>query len=547
MDSGTTVPADNPIIRELPTAYPLDFARQISSGIYPTLPPQDSALREYLRVLIKRKFTVLFCLVGIFALVAVATLKTTPIYEAGGRIAVNKVDSGLVNFKDSGGGLAVDYYDPTDLDTEVRILQSDLLALQVIKQLNLDKRPEFGGTPDSSPNLAPDTLKADSARTSAILGAFKGSLRVALIPNTRIIDIHYRSPNPDLAAQVVNTLASTYVEQNFKTKFESTMQASDWLSKQLVDLQMKVETSQQKLVKYQKEHSILDIDEKQNIITEKLDELNKELTAAESDRMQRESLYRLTRSGDPDVIATATATGGTEGNASSGSTLLDKLRSQEADVKIQVAELSTQFGPSYPKVAQLNNRLKEIDVEIQSEIRKIAGKVSNQYLAAVQRESMLHDAMEKQKQEANKLNESAIEYSLLKRDVETNRQLYEGLLEKLKEAGVTAGLRSNNVKIVDAARVPQAPSEPNIPRNLAFALLFGLTSGGGLAFLLENLDNTVRTPEQAQMISALPALGMIPLGSKRPNEDGSRRLAVASSKEAVELVTQSRPDRKSVV
>jgi capsular exopolysaccharide synthesis family protein len=162
-------------------------------------------------------------------------------------------------------------------------------------------------------------------------------------------------------------------------------------------------------------------------------------------------------------------------------------------------------------------------------------------MAAEQREAMLRQAMDKQKQEANQLNESAIEYSLLKRDVETNRTLYEGLLEKLKEAGVTAGLRSNNIKVVDVARIPTAPSEPNIPRNLSFALLLGLTSGIGLAFLLENLDNSVRTPEQAQVISALPALGMIPLGSKRTSDENKGHLALASSKEAVELVTQTRP------
>src|SRR5207237_2731769 len=137
------------------------------------------------------------------------------------------------------------------------------------------------------------------------LGAFKGGLHVVLEPNTRIIDIHYRSPNRELAARVVNTLANTYIEQNFKTRFESTMQAADWLSKQLVDLQMKVETSQEKLVKYQKQHEILGIDEKQNITTAKLDELNKELTAAESGRMEKESVYRLIQSGDPDVVASA--------------------------------------------------------------------------------------------------------------------------------------------------------------------------------------------------------------------------------------------------
>jgi len=154
----------------------------------------------------------------------------------------------------------------------------------------------------------------------------------------------------------------------------------------------------------------------------------------------------------------------------------------------------------------------------------------------------LRAALEEQKQQDNKLNESAIEYSLLKRDFETNRTLYEGLLQKLKEAGVTAGLRSNNIREVDIARTPGAPAEPNIPRNLVFAFALGLSSGIGLAFLLEGLDNTVRTPEQAQAISGLPSLGMIPLGSKIGAEAGAKQgLVVASSKEPVELITQARP------
>src|SRR5208282_4401169 len=403
-------------------------------------------------------------------------------------------------FKDSGA--TVDYYDMADLDTEVRILQSDLMALQVIRQLNLDKRPEFGGHADAKQsNLVADALQTDSTRTSSLLNSFRGNLRVALIPNTRIIEIHYNSTDPQLAAAAVNTLAATYVEQNFKTKFESTMQASDWLSKQLVDLQMKVETSQEKLVRYQKEHEIIGTDEKQNIITEKLDELNKEMTAAESDRMEKEAIYRQTQSNDPDAIAAAIIadTSGNGSTATSG--LLDKLREQQANLRIQIAELSTQFGPQYPKVAQLNSQVKEIDRQMQSETNKAVDHLKGQYLAALQRENMLRASFEKQKQEAYKLNESAIEYSILKRDLDSNRTLYEGLLEKLKEAGVTAGLRSNNFRIIDAARVPTFPSEPNIPRNLSFALVLGVISGVGLAFLLENLDNTVRTPEQAQAIS----------------------------------------------
>ena len=542
MDSGPLVPATSPIIREMqPLA--VDLGKVASPRVYPELLSQESALGEYVRILMKRKWTVLACLVTVFSLVAIASLKMTPVYEASGSIAINKPDSGLVNFSNS-PTFSVDYYDPTEMETEVKILQSDLLALQVVKELALDRRAEFGGKTaqfPSSLDLAPDPLQADTGHTTSLLSSFRSNLKVTLAPNTHIIEVHYRSPDKELAANVVNTLMTTYTENNFKSRFDSTMQASDWLSKQLVDLQMKVETSQEKLVHYQKEHEILGMDEKQNITTSKLDELNKALTTAESERMDKESVYRLVLAGDSETIASAVSALDPAGTGSQGA-LMETLRTKEAELKIQAAELSTQFGPSYPKLAQINNQVREVETQIVLESRKIVGKIKGQYETAVQRENMLHEALEKQKQEANKLNESAIEYSLLKRDLDTNRQLYEGLLEKLKEAGVSAGLRSNNFRIVDVARVPMGPIEPNIPRNLSFAFMLGLTSGIGLAFLLEGLDNTVRTTEQAQMISGLPPLGMIPLGSRSAREGASaKRLVIATSKEAVELITQVRP------
>src|SRR5678815_1815766 len=161
MDSGHLVKPGSSSIREVVPGVPLE----LNSPHLPTwLPPQESALREYLRVLIKRKWTVIGCLVAIFSVVTIATLKMTPIYRASGSIVINKPDYNLVNFKDS-GNMGSEYYDPTDLDTEVNILQSDLLALQVIRTLNLDKMPEFGGKPGDSPasNLSPDPLQDDSA------------------------------------------------------------------------------------------------------------------------------------------------------------------------------------------------------------------------------------------------------------------------------------------------------------------------------------------------------------------------------------------------
>ena len=545
MDSEHLIPSGGQFLREPQGPYAVEFSRpSLPSPYAPAPAQQDSVIREYLRVLIKRKWTVLSSLALIFSLVAIATLRTTRIYEASGSIAINKMVPTLLNFKDEQNG-AQDYYDPADLDTEVSILRSDMLALQVIKALNLDKLPEFGGStpaPTDSLGLTTDELQPDSQRMTNLLDGFKGGLKVALRPNTRIIDVRYRSPDKDLAARIVNTLIHTYIEQNFKTRFESTMEASNWLSKQLVDLQMKVETSQEKLVTYQKEHEILGMDEKTNIITAKLDELNKELTSAESERMEKQAVYEMVQSADADTAAAAAinANGGSAATSSS-SNLLEKLREQQADLNIQVAQLSTQFGPSYPKVAQLNSQLKEVNSQIQAEIKKVVFRVRSEYMAALQRENMLRDTFEKQKQEANKLNESAIEYSLLKRDVESYRTLYEGLLEKLKEAGVTAGLKSNNIRPVDLARVPEFPTEPNVPRNLGFALALGLTTGIGLAFLLEGMDSTVRTPEQATLISALPSLGMIPMGSKTLAEVTRKHLAVTASKEVVELVTQTRP------
>jgi capsular exopolysaccharide synthesis family protein len=339
-------------------------------------------------------------------------------------------------------------------------------------------------------------------------------LQINAIPRTRLLEIRFSSSDPVLAAKAVNTLIDTYIEQNYKTRLDATMRTSDWLTQQLSELQMRVEESQEKLVRYQKEHGILGIDEKENIITSKLDELNKELTAAEGDRMQKESVYRLAKSGDPDLLS----------NLDPSSPLV-KLRSQEEDLHRQLAQASVHFQPTYPKVEELNKQMAAVQADIQTETARVASKYEKDYLAALGREKLLRASLEDQKTAENRLNESAIEYSLLKRDVESNRQLYEGLLQKLKEAGVMTGLRSSNVRIVDPASPPTGPSSPNIPRNLFMSLMVGLAGGLSLAFVLESRDNTVHSLEQVRMITALPSLAVIPLSS-RPNKSlpAARRL-----------------------
>ena len=313
----------------------MDLGRPGGARLYPDLPPQESALGDSFRILRKRLWWIVGCLLTIFSVVLIASLKLPKVYEANGTIEINKPDANL-NFQNS-ATFSLDYFDPTELETDMKILQSDLLA--------------HAGHPGTAPRPEPEIPRSDPAfalhrsgsRPASMpippwprrqIGSFKGNLRVALVPNTRIIEVHYRSPDPQRAAIIVNTLMQTYVENNFKSRFESTMTASDWLKGQLSDLQIKVETSQEKLVRYQKEHEIVGTDEKQNITMSKLDELNKELTAAESERMDKEALYRVVQSGDPDAIASsADSLEDAAPGSQSASQLLEILRVKQADTQ----------------------------------------------------------------------------------------------------------------------------------------------------------------------------------------------------------------------
>ncbi|MGH9602332.1 MAG: GumC family protein [Terriglobales bacterium] len=525
---------------------PLDLARPFLAEHGGPVSQNQNTLMDYWRILVKHKWTVVTSVVVLVSLAALLSVRATPKYDARARIAIQREAADVLGFQDMGSTGGEDWDYTVAIDTQVRVLQSDTVALEVIRKLQLDKNPSFAGElanaeKDQEAPLEPPMTQAQ--RDEVMLSIFRASLGVNAIPNSRIVEIRFLSPDANLAARVTNTLAQTYIEHNFKTKFESTMQTSEWLSRQLADLQLKVETTQEKLVRYQQQHGILGVDEKQNIITSKLDELNRELTAAEADRIQKEARFRLASSGDPDLVSRAEA-----------NSLLDKLRSQEADLRTQYSQVTTQFGPSYPRVMELRNQITQVEGAIKDEIRKIAGRIETDYRAAMQRESMLRDALEKQKTLANKLNENAIQYNILKRDVETSRNLYEGLLQKLKEASVSAGLRSSNVRVVDAARVPIVPSEPNIPRNLMLGLMMGLAGGIGLAFVREFLDNTVRTPEQVEIIAALPSLGIIPLGLMAPTKTNGRKghrlsLSSGNGKEkddgqtsgSVEMISHAQP------
>jgi len=505
------------------------------------MPQRETTIRDYWLILRKQRWTIIAFASVVLILTTIATFKTTPIYDAVGRIAINRESADALPFKDSSSTPVADEDYTIAMETQVRILHSDNLAMKVIRKLGLDSNPSFTGVskPQApSGDLATTAPSIDAREESMLINTFRGGLKVATVNNTRLIEIHYLAPNPRLAADIVNGIVSSYIDQNIQTKYESATQTSDWLQRQLLDLKSKVETSQEKLIRFQREKGIVGIDDKQNLTTSKLDELSKELTTTEADRIQKEASYQLAATGNPELMAR------------SPSEMLGHLRERESTLKQQYALLKTQFGAGYPKVLEIKNQLDEVQGDIDAEVRRMATQIKNEYLAAQQRENMVLARMEAQKREANELNQNAIEFNILKRDVDANRQLYEGLLQKLKEASLEGALHSNNIRIVDNARVPLSPTSPDIPRNLAIGLVLGLCGGVGLAFLLESLDNSVRTPEQAEMASGLPSLGVVPqfLRADTPRLQPAAKLALANGESTghrAELIAQLRPNSEA--
>jgi len=265
-------------------------------------------------------------------------------------------------------------------------------------------------------------------------------------------------------------------------------------------------------------------------VTAKLDDLNRELTAAEGDRVQKEVNYRLARSGQPELIAKLEP-----------DNLVTKLRGQQADLENQMAQASVQLGAAHPKIVELSKQIAQARQSVEAEIRRVAEQITYGYKSALGREQMLRHALEAQKQAADKLNANVIQSDILKHEFETNRKLYEDLLQKQKEVSISASLKSSNIWIVDPARPPRRPAEPNILRNFALSLLFGILGGVLMAFGLGKINEKISTLEQAVVASPLPSLGLVPLLGAAKKNGASPQLNDADGSVKPELVSALRP------
>lgn len=477
------------------------------------------SMTGFLRLIQERRWTIATFAIVVVVIVMAVSLLMKPEYEAVGRVVFHRdSDSGVLGFKGVDTSLLEDPEDRAAIDTQIGILETDALAMEVIKDLRLDEDPRFSG------RLMPPGSE------DSLVSLFHKNLKISKVKGTRLIEIDFRSTDAQLAADIVNHLLNDYRNQFYRNQYKASAQISDFLSGQLKDLQAKVSESQQKLVDYQKANGIFGMDDKQNIVIAKLDDLNTMLTAAEADRVQKEVNYRLARSGRPELIAKLDP-----------DNLITKLRGQQADLESQIAQASVQLGPANPKMKELSNQLAQVQQSLRAEVRRIGERIDYEYQSAVAREGLLRSSLEAQKQAANTLNANVIQANILKHDFETNRQLYEDLLQKQKEVGITSNLRSTNLWIVDPARPPKLPAEPKILRNFGLAVLFGISGGVLLAFGLSKMHEKIDTLEQAIMASSCPSLGVVPLLGVKGKSGAVRQFPGVNRNVKPELVSSLQP------
>src|SRR5438876_6207519 len=495
------------------------------------LSPREPHLYDYLLILRKHQWLILSFLLAVVTIVSIATFRMQPVYSTTARVEIDRENSNVLPFQ---GADSFDYVMDSDnyIETESKILTSETLELQTIRSTGLASHPEYSSGDGPSEAIASGSL-ANHKRPPE-LAAFLGSLSVRRVPNSRLLDVTFESTDAQLAARVVNAHIENFKEDNFRSRYQAIAQASSWLSDQLDDLKLKVQHSEDARLEYERKNQIWEIDDKQNISTQRLSDLNKELTDAQSERMKRQALYEFAKSGNADSVPELRS-----------DTVLQDLLKRRGDLNSQASDALAQYGPNFPKVQRLQGQLKEIDQLILDEKKSIIDQMGNDYNAARQREMLLTQALDQQKIEANQMSERLVEYNILKREAEANKTLYDGMLTKLKEANIAGALKSSNIRVVAPAMIPSTPTRPAKARNIALAFIVGLVGGIGLALLREYLDNTVKTPDDIESLARLPSLAVVPaFTSENGNTRRGRLLGSASTnghEKRIELVAQHLP------
>ena len=483
-------------------------------------------LRELWSVIRRRKGTIflIFTLVSLIALLV--TLAMTPIYRASVTLQIDTEEKRVVNYDvEAGDQRPIDTKD--FYQTQYELLKSRNLAERVITNLGLESK--LTGEKLAKPFYA-DTLTsikdwfhsfftdANTANNEQpvklgerpLADRFLDNVTVAPIKNSRIVTVHYDDPNPELAATVANAMADGYINMNLERRANSTSYAKKFLEEQLIQAKSKLEESEGKLVQYAKDKSIINTDDKQNIISQKLQGLSQALTDAEKERIAAESAYKQ---GQDSKVLTRVQE----------SMVIQQLKAAKAKLQADYQDKLNTYKPDYPLMQQLQGQISELDQEIQRESSLETSTAQTalkaDYLAAKQKEEQLYSEVEKYKRELLNSQDKSIGYNTLQREVETNRTQYDDLLKRVKEVNVAGLTTTNNVSIVDPAIIPYSIHKPNTKLNIALGMVLGLFLGTVVAFLLEFMDDRIKTTDDLTKVLPIPLLGVAPSTSKRSKQD----------------------------
>jgi succinoglycan biosynthesis transport protein ExoP len=475
-------------------------------------------LLKYWDMLLKHRWLIAGVVAGMLALGLVWTLLTTPIYRATTVVQIEREAAKVVNVEgvEPEGAGDREFY-----QTQYALLQSRSLAERVVDRLNLTQNQEFmnqrGSSPvgslrrmlRGSPNKAQQAADRTAQRRKAV-GILTSSLTVAPVPASHLVAIHYESPNPRLAAQVSVAVAENFIGANLDRRFEASSYARRFLEERLAQVKARLEQSEQQLVAYAANQNILDIQtttsdgqqSSQSLPASNLLAMNAALSAASGERIRAEQRWRQAQSSGASVTEVLE------------SPTIQALRQQRANLQVQYQEKLSIFKPEHPTMVQLKSQMTELDKQIASEVSTVKGGIRSQYEIAARQEAQLRQQVAGLTSGVLDLRNRSIQYNILQREVDTNRTLYDGLLQRYKEIGVAGGVGTNNVSIVDKAQTPGRPYKPNLLMNLLTAAGLGLLLGIAAAFVLETLDETIKVPEDIEGKIGIPLLGAIPVLEK---------------------------------
>lgn len=527
------------------TAYPdAAFQREDDS---------DSAIMEYLRILRRHKGAVFtFTLIGLALGVAV-TMVQTPIYRATTSLEVLNLNEDFMNLKQSSPVSETDSsYDTSEVQTQVKILQNRELRDRVIQKMDPQDHTEESQTEHVPPPVRGwrALLKLPSPRKvaprEALLSRAAGSLKVTATPRTRVIEVTIDSTDPELAADFANTLDDQFIEQNLESRWKTTQRMGDWLGRELGDARSKLAQSEDALQAYARKSGLIFTQNDSSLATEKLQQIQQQLSAATADRIAKQSQYELAQNAPPDALPSVLSDAG-----------YTATQSKLNDLRSQIADLSSIYNPGYSKLKEAQAQAATLQAVLDRNRTDILARIKNDYVDASRRESLLAASYDSQTQEVTGQDEKAIQYNILKREVDSNRQLYDAMLQQLKQSSIATAIRASNVRIVDPAMPPTSPASPSLPMDSAVGALIGLFAGVAVVLVRERADRTLQQPGDAQFWTNLPELGVIPNANfqaskklkygygygyariKMRGEQDNRKLAVTVGrvKESVELIT----------